>query len=278
MSASERAVVTEESGIPHDPWPGPRRAAPPQRFRNTAALARPASRGRWLHRAAAALDAFPRSDPQSRVTLRAAGRPAGGPHSEHCALDPLDHRRKVSAVRDPRNAAGRRQQPRAFDKRAALGPRRAARARAALDRAAARAGPVRAEPQLGRRDLSGDRAGPPARLRLRHCALGISARHAVLDLARGGRRADAALAPDRRRTGLLSAADCRRLRASRHRAGCVLLSMGAPLVWTGRRARRRISGRGRAGAHLFRRPGADRGRRRAYPRSLPAGCSIRAPP
>jgi GPI mannosyltransferase 3 len=61
-----------------------------------------------MHGPADAVDAFPRGDPQSRVTLRAVGRPAGGPHSEHCALASLDHRRKVSAAPAPENAAGRR--------------------------------------------------------------------------------------------------------------------------------------------------------------------------
>src|SRR5207302_11491596 len=56
------------------------------------------------------------------------------------------------------NAADRRQQPRAFGERAAVGPRRTARHRAALRRAAADAGAVSAGPQLGRRDLSGDPA------------------------------------------------------------------------------------------------------------------------
>src|SRR5204863_4010106 len=123
---------------------------------------------RRVHRPADAVDAFPRGDPQSRVTLRAVGRPAGGPRSEHCALASLDHRRKVSAVPAPENAADRRQQPRAFGERAAVAPRRIARRRAALRRAAADACAVSAEPQLGRRDLPGDRAGPPPRLRVRH--------------------------------------------------------------------------------------------------------------
>ena len=63
---------------------------------------------RRVHRPADTVDAFPRGDPQSRVTFRAAGRPARGPRSEHCALASLDHRHKVSAVPAPENAADRR--------------------------------------------------------------------------------------------------------------------------------------------------------------------------
>src|SRR5204863_6593385 len=95
--------------------------------------------------------------------------------------------------------------------------------------------------------------------------LGISARHALLDIAWDDRRADAAVAPDRRRTGLLLAADRHRPRAAGERPRAVLLFVGAPLVWAGSRARRRHCRRGRAGACLFRRPRADRGGRRAYP-------------
>ena len=146
-----------------------------------------------------------------------------------------------------------------------MAPRRIARRRAALRRAAADPGAVSAEPQLGRRDLPGDRAGPPPRLRVRHRGLGISARHALLDIAWDDRRADAAVAPDRRRTGLLLAADRHRPRAAGERPRAVLLFVGAPLVWAGSLARRRHCRRGRAGACLFRRPRADRGRRRAYP-------------
>ena len=170
----------------------------------------------------------------------------------------------------------REQQNSGYSRGCAVGALRAGRARAAGRSCEAGSDRVRAQPQLGRRDLSDDRAGTPSGLWLRPRGLGVPTRHAVLAAARRHRRVHAARARDRRRAELLPAGHRWGFRLVGVCAGDVLFFLVSPLVRPARRFRRRRGSSICSRTHLFRVPRTDRNRGRpsAGPGLLPAGARL----